>query len=342
MESPKVSVFIPIQREQVAFDNKPMISLCTKLHDLASYQINMNGLPEKPTSIQGKPKRHLETERPSSSLVANEIIQRARSILDPMEAEFRVEEGRLLKLKMYINKKTGQLTDDRLKIKSNANAITQLILIAKKESKNMGAFAMKTLAFALLKQASNQAYINPKAAMPLAWVACAVTSQCPDFYYILFNSLFESCIYTIPRYVNKKESESIEQYKLRLGYKMIEGRLESDEFFFERSCGTVIFMASLYCIKASDIGSENAYRVEDAWRWLASICNLPPRLITPALLTSFVEIVGETLWSSYGDHFTKIIEYIEQAFCQMFSRQSQSYTARLKMALEKYSKKEVK
>lgn len=342
MESVKVSVYIPFKKEDVTFDKKSLASLCTKLHKLASCQKEKGTPTQKAAPAQGKPKKHLETERQSSSLVANEITQKARSILAPMEAEFQVEEGRLLKLKMYINKKTGQLTDDRLKIKSNANAIAQLVLIAKKESRSMEAFAMKTLASSLLKQASNQAYINPKAAMPLAWVACVVTSQYPDFYYILFNALFESCIYTIPRYVNKKESESIEQYKLRLGYKMSEGRLESDEFFFERSCGTIIFMASLYCIKASDIGSANPYRIEDAWRWLASICNLPPRLITPALLTSFVEIIGETMWSSYGDTFIKIIEYIEHVFCQMFSRQSQSYTARLKMVLEKFTKKEAK
>lgn len=325
-----------------AIDNDILKSLCSNLYEVAFYQQKVTSADQNLIIVQNKQKKQLETERPSSTYAANEIIKIAQSLMMPVENEFQSDEGRLLKLKMYINKKIGQLTDDRLKIKSNASAITQLITIAKKESKFLGAYAMKILASALLKQASNQVYINPKAALPLAWVACVVTEQCPEFYYVLFNALFESCIYTVPRYVNKTDTENIEQYKLRLGYKLIEGKLESDEFFFERSCGTVAFMASLYCIKESDIGSKNVFKVEDAWRWLASICNLPPRLITPALLTSFVEIAGNTMWDSYGQDFIKIIEYIEQIFCKMFSRHSQSYTARLKIVLEKYSKKEIK
>lgn len=330
-----INIFIPLHSTEEILPNSNIQAICATMQMITHF----HQAPTTSQSIaipQPRPKRQLETERPSSSQVANTIIQKAKAILEPLKVYS--EEGRHLKLKMYLNKKIGQLTDELAKIKSNANAITQLLVIAKKESEPMGAYAMKALAMALIKQACNQAYINPKAAHPLAWVACTATSQCPDFYYVLFSALFESSTYTVPRYVNKKENETIEEYKQRLGYRLIDGRLESDEFFFERSCGTVIFMASLYCLRSNDIGFTNPYKVEDAWRWLASVCNLPPRMITPALLTSFVEIAGDTLYASYNEDFTKIIAYIEQSFSRMFSKHSQSYTARLKIALEKYKK----
>ena len=282
-------------------------------------------------------KKKLETEREASSSFAKEIIAEACRIKGQIDSSL-IDDRRLLNVKMFVNKKISQVTNNRQKIDSVANGLLQLFGLAKSESYSVFLAALQTFANNLLKQAVSQGYINSLSLRPLAIISCKVTLRFKEFYYILLATIFESSIYSIPKYINKMESQSLKEYKVLLGYKLINGNLEEDEAFFEKSCGIIALFSSLISIKSEELDQVNPFGVEIGWRWLASVCNLTPRLITPALLSMFVEICGITLYCTYGEAFKKLIEYIQKIFITMFPRQAQSYSARLNIVIENLTK----
>jgi hypothetical protein len=282
-------------------------------------------------------KKTLETERESSSTFAKEIIAKAHDLYTQINNSL-IDEKRSLNVRMFINKKLGQVTSEKQKIEKVSNGILQLFMLTREESKSIYLYSLQILANNLLKQSISQGYINAGSLKPLSIISCKVALKFKEFYPILLCTIFEASTYTIPKYINKKEGQSIKEYKTLLGYKIINDNLESDDSFFEKSCGIVALLASLINVSKEELGFPNPFEIEIGWRWIASICNLTPRLITPALISMFVDICGISLYYTYGETFKKLIEYIQKVFISMFPKQAQAYSARLNIVIENLSK----
>jgi hypothetical protein len=84
---------------------------------------------------------------------------------------------------------------------------------------------------------------------------------------------------------------------------------------------------------------ENPYPINHGWTWLARICNIPPRAITPALINSFLEIAGERMLATYPRQFPKVLQLIMQQYLPLLAGDKDAVAAatRLSSYLETYA-----
>jgi hypothetical protein len=56
---------------------------------------------------------------------------------------------------------------------------------------------------------------------------------------------------------------------------------------------------------------QNPIPIKHAWVWLARICNMPPREITPMLLMGMLEITTKRLLAEYPNQTPKLLRMIQ-------------------------------
>jgi hypothetical protein len=69
---------------------------------------------------------------------------------------------------------------------------------------------------------------------------------------------------------------------------------------------------------------------------MSRILNMPPRPITPSLITVFLEVCGDKYLRMYGAQARKVIQLLMNDFIPLIPQQGISGTSRLKTLLEDY------
>lgn len=101
----------------------------------------------------------------------------------------------------------------------------------------------------------------------------------------------------------------------------------------------VMFYGAL-CQTLPDPGQpENPYPIKHAWVYLARICNMPLRDITPYLILGILEVAGQRLLEAYPHQTPKLFRLIRQTIMPGFPKRDEdtnSAIGRIEIVLESY------
>jgi hypothetical protein len=102
----------------------------------------------------------------------------------------------------------------------------------------------------------------------------------------------------------------------------------------------VMFYGAL-CQTLPDPGQpENPFPIKHAWIYLARICNMPPREITPFLIMGLLEVSAKRLLEAYPHQTPKVFRLLAQTIIPLFPKSDDdgnvSVTKRLEMFLGGY------
>lgn len=164
-----------------------------------------------------------------------------------------------MKLKMTINRRTGQITDSLQQIKSIAGDLVQLCFQSRNTTRQAYSYCLVLLASKFLvfldevthiinqciqAQAETQISLHPPSAFPMALVAVELATSVVEFPAILMSALIRKCCFSIPRYPRRTSTD--EAYKRDCGFLVVDGVVrESETAFFERMSGLISFFAAI-------------------------------------------------------------------------------------------------
>lgn len=115
------------------------------------------------------------------------------------------------------------------------------------------------------------------------------------------------------------------------------------ETFLEHAEGQkcyIMFFGAL-CQTLPDPGQpENPFPIKHAWIWLARICNMPPREITPILVNGLLEVSATRLLQAYPNQTVKLFRLIRETICPLYpvssGQENIAGIKRLEMFLDDY------
>ena len=91
-------------------------------------------------------------------------------------------------------------------------------------------------------------------------------------------------------------------YYRSIGYKVTDGRVEEDEYFYKRMTGVLHLYFTIL------IHPDYKDGLRDAWAWLSDVLNMKPRPnITAHMLAIFFKCCGFQLQKIYQLQFKKIV-----------------------------------
>ncbi|KAF9131756.1 hypothetical protein BGW39_001358 [Mortierella sp. 14UC] len=197
-------------------------------------------------------------------------------------------------------------------------------------------WAMNVIAKKLVKQSETECLVRSAPAFPLAHVAVLLFTSHAQFLEVLMARFAKKCVYVTPVYVPKAPGDSAEQYMTKLAYKKKESGFESEAQYDARQCA--IF--TLYCaiLQTKPPVGANVHAMDNGWRWMARILNMPPRPITPALIQVFLEVCGNEFMRTYRNQATKTLQLLMHKFIPLIPQQGVAGTVRLKTLLEQFLK----
>lgn len=157
----------------------------------------------------------------------------------------------------------------------------------------------------------------------LGHVIVLVTSQLPDVMDLLLAAFHTSCIYTVPKHIKNSKSAfaSIEAYRRSIGYREINGTVESREEYLKRLESYMKLYGAL--VQTEIEGFPNRHGLQEGWAWVARFLNyLPPNKYTAVALKSFLEMAGFGLFRKYKSQFKKILRVIDEDFLVTLKKRS--------------------
>ncbi|XP_073132647.1 mRNA export factor GLE1 isoform X1 [Henckelia pumila] len=122
-------------------------------------------------------------------------------------------------------------------------------------------------------------------------VIVLVTSKIPLALDILMAELNRVCMYTVPKFVEYSPVlfQTREAYFKAIGYKEIDGKIESTDSYVERLSSIMRLYGAL--VQTEIGGFQNLHGLNEGWAWLARFLNsLPANLYTAVALQNFLEI----------------------------------------------------
>ncbi|KAG0366832.1 GLE1-like protein-domain-containing protein [Gamsiella multidivaricata] len=226
----------------------------------------------------------------------------------------------------------GQLINKQSEIFRVATEIDKIFKTT--QSQNVVAYnwVLNCTAKKLVKQAETEALVKSAPAFPLAHVAVLLISNHARFLDVLMARFAKKCPYVTPMYIAKDPTDSADQFLEKLAYKKTDKGYETESQYNARQCA----MFTLYCavMQTTPPVGNNMYPMSHGWTWMARILNMPPRPITPALITVFLEVCGSVYLRMYQNQATKVIKLLYNDFIPLIPRQGIDGTTRLKTLLE--------
>ncbi|KAI8910404.1 GLE1-like protein-domain-containing protein [Gorgonomyces haynaldii] len=214
--------------------------------------------------------------------------------------------NRVFQARMLVTRRVGQLTRVQQQVIDIAKEIHQSIEQSQSDS-DLYLTVMDVCAKFILKQVETEIAVKRNMAFPLAVICVFLMNKHPQFIEIFLGRMMKKCPYITPCYLNKNKSESMDEYKKRIGFKRLEDKFESEIQYEERMAGFL----SLYCAILQTTTPTNAVQnMEHAWTWLARMSNLKPRKITPLLILTFLEMCGHQFLEKYKSQAKKLIQLI--------------------------------
>jgi len=214
-------------------------------------------------------------------------------------------------------------------------------------------FCCELIARTLVKQAENVVSVQPDMAYPLASVAVSLSVSFPRVDDFLKAIVASNCLFLVPYYIPRGESDSDQDYFTKLGYQRdSKGELEKPHLFLKRIGGICRFWTAMICTPAVpwdryprnlDLKSQTRHPLDFniGWSFLANVVQLAPRTdITATILFEFLEIASHFLKKIYGRQFEKLLRFIHRHYMpEILAVSSAGTVARLKSFLESGSKR---
>ncbi|KAF1800074.1 GLE1-like protein-domain-containing protein [Mucor lusitanicus] len=245
--------------------------------------------------------------------------------------------------KLVIKRTVSQLQADHRVITEKFNTLNNHLLGIKQQSPEAFEYMLNQLAKFLLTQAKQEIHATAFAAYFLARFAYLMCSSIPDFLPYLMGRLLKRCPYLIPQYHDDDPSLSHDEIKSRLRYAIKNKEKKTLETFLEHAEGQrcfVMFYGAL-CQTLPDPGQpENPFPIKHAWVWLARVCNMPPREITPILVHGLLEVSAVRLLQAYPHQTPKLFRLIRETICPLYpassGKENIAGIKRLEMFLDDY------
>lgn len=205
------------------------------------------------------------------------------------------------------------------------------------------AFCMDLLAEKMVLQGDLLISSNPEAAFNYAAIIVALWNDFPDFGKLVLAHFYEICPYLVPWYVPRTADQTTEEYYKCQGYKYTDGVPEKQDKFLKRMTGIMRLYSAIFITKPKRGQNKNPHGINEAWRWIASILNLEPRLdVTATMIHVFLETVGFCMQAVYGKMFQKLMRFIRVKYMPMIEKiDSGGPFTRLSVLFDNYAAKQV-
>ncbi|KAG0344287.1 hypothetical protein BG004_004600 [Podila humilis] len=214
----------------------------------------------------------------------------------------------------------GQLINVREEIVRVAITIDGVFKRVKEAQGDLGYYwIMNIAAKKFVQQAGNDLLVKADPAFPMAHVIVLLFTNHPKFLDVIMARFAKKCPYILPVYIAHDSADTTDQFMKKLGYAKKEKGWETEAQYDARQCA--IF--SLYCaiMQTDPPVGRNLYPIEHAWTWMARILNMPPRPITPALISSFIDAM-------------KVLRLMVEEFIPLIPKEGVAGATRLKTQLE--------
>ncbi|KAJ1950871.1 hypothetical protein FBU59_000481 [Linderina macrospora] len=213
------------------------------------------------------------------------------------------------KQKGLIIRSVGQLVSTMEGVRRVSQHIMQIIAEAERYGEAVHLWVLNLAAKAIVKQAEAEVSAKLSAAYPLAAMAVEVMERYPMLAELIFVRLVKKCPYVVPQYMARKPGQSVNEYLKSMGYKEHDDdELEASAAYESRMVGMVALFAAI--VQTTTPASGNPMSVHYGWTWMARMMNLAPRVISPGLVMTFVEIAGTTMMAAYGKQFKKLLRIL--------------------------------
>lgn len=181
-------------------------------------------------------------------------------------------------------------------------------------------FCKDHLAKKIVSQGETLVSSKPEMAFPVAMIVVALWNEHSDFGELFLARLHEACPFTIPIFLLQQEGQSNEDYYKSLGCKYSEdGTVEKQDKFLKRMSGLMRLYASITVTRQrKGVAKTHPYGLQYAWRWLAAVLNIEPRVdicdLCATLILDMLEVAGNVLWSAYPMQFHKLLVLLSEQY----------------------------
>ncbi|RCH98300.1 hypothetical protein CU098_000448, partial [Rhizopus stolonifer] len=220
-----------------------------------------------------------------------------------------------------INRTVSQLQHSHAVVLEKYQFLSQHLLGIKQQSQDAFEVLLNHLAKVFLAQVKQEIHATDYAAYFLARFAYLMCAAMPEFVDYLMGRLLKRCPYLIPRYHDDDPTLSADEIRSRLRYTYSNKEKKIMETFLEHAENQkcyVMFYGALAQTLPDPGQPENPFPIKHAWIWLARICNMPPREITPFLVDGMLEIVTVRLLQAYPHQTPKLLRLIRETICPLY------------------------
>lgn len=268
-----------------------------------------------------------------------EWAEQKAQVLATYTAAFKAsptERKQAMRLKLEANRAVMQISTTMAQIKSSIAKMTATLKKAQSMGINTYRYVMYVMAEKLVNQGIVRVRLHQSSAFAFARVALELCVVDIGLVNLLMANFADKCTYTVPRYLDRKDYPSKNAYLAALGYnEEEEGKFQTEEAYFESMEGIVSLFAAYLQIPIEG----HPHGLNEAWAWLARVCNQPPRSATATVLLAFLQIAGFELHKRYGRQMHKMLEFIAKIYLPLLNSKTAPRVAaktRLALYLDKY------
>lgn len=175
------------------------------------------------------------------------------------------------------------------------------------------AYCKDVLAKKIVSQGETLVSSKPKMAFAIAAIIVALWNDHADFGELLLAHFHNTCPFTVPVFMPKREGQTNEEYYKSLGYKYSEdGSVEKQDKYLKRMSGLMrLYISITVTSQRRGITKTHPYGLQHTWRWLAAVLNseLQPNTsdLRATLILDVLEVAGYMLWNAYPKQFHKML-----------------------------------
>ena len=174
---------------------------------------------------------------------------------------------------------------------------------------------LEYLTIVLVKKFVERGDVKHQETFALAAVITELWLEFPVFGRLILANFYRQCPYLVPMYPHpQQEGQSEEEFYKSLGFQYRKGKRENQSEYFKRMSNIVRLYAAV-TISVPRHDQLHPHGLQQAWKYLLSLLNLPPRSdITAFILVEFLTVTGNAMEAKYGEQFHSVLDLIRKDF----------------------------
>lgn len=227
-----------------------------------------------------------------------------------------------LQLRATITRTINQLSGTITQVKNKTMLLADLVKQSKQQNDNVRfSYIIHEISSRLVGQGRSRIARHTATAFSVALVATQLSLLDNNFMYVFLGCLYDSCIYTIPKFITSKQYSNKDEYMKALGYETLDNdddagiinnnaiQYETEEHYYDRVGGYV----SLYGAYCQVPAPNHPHGISYAWSYISRICNHKVIGITSLLLYNFLYCSFYTMYRTYPKQQIKKLLYFIQS-----------------------------